>query len=319
MHRVRSATLLGNRMRIASSTIALLAAARLVLADAAPSPTLDRIKQAGRIKIGYRDDARPFSYRDQSGNPAGYSVALGLKVAEATKIAVGLDDLPIEWVPVTAENRFRLLQQGDVDLVCGADTQTLTRRKEVSFSIPIFPGGIGALLRADAPSQLKAVLSGDAPKTLPAADGTSQTMEAKTFAVVGGTTSETWLKQRLTKFGITADMARVEGYEAGVQHLLARKADVFFGDRAILLDAVKRSNSERSLSLLNRILTYEPLALTVARGDEDFRLVVDRTLSQLYRTGQINEIYAKFWGEPSASIRDFFEWNTLPDGTRVER
>ena len=47
---------------------------------AAASATLTRIKQSGRIKLGYQPDARPFSYRDQSGNAAGFSVALCRKV-----------------------------------------------------------------------------------------------------------------------------------------------------------------------------------------------------------------------------------------------
>ena len=62
----------------------------------------------------------------------------------------GLATLTVEWVPVEADDRFSGLQQGKVDLLCGADTETLARRASVDFSIPIFPGGIGALLRADA-------------------------------------------------------------------------------------------------------------------------------------------------------------------------
>jgi polar amino acid transport system substrate-binding protein len=42
-----------------------------------------------------------------------------------------------------------------VDLLCSAETEALSRRKEVSFSLPIYPSGIGALLVAGIPWQLE--------------------------------------------------------------------------------------------------------------------------------------------------------------------
>jgi ABC-type amino acid transport substrate-binding protein len=78
------------------------------------------------------------------------------------KTELGVSSLAVEWVPVTLADRFKDLQQGKVDLLCGADSATLARRKEVSFSIPIFPGGIGAMMRMDAPAPLRAILA-DAP------------------------------------------------------------------------------------------------------------------------------------------------------------
>src|SRR5512145_309785 len=129
---------------IAIVAVALLAAALLPPAQAAG--TLERAAQAGKLRLGYRADARPFSYRDESGNAAGYSVELCKMIAEAVKAEPGVSALAVEWVPVTIDGRFREVQQGRVDLLCGADTVTLARRREVSFSIPVFPGGIGALL-----------------------------------------------------------------------------------------------------------------------------------------------------------------------------
>ena len=103
------------------------------------------------------------------------------------------------------------------------------------------------------------------------------------------------------------------GYEAGVQGVLDRSSNVFFGDRAILLDAVKRSASVQDLVVLGRSFTYEPLALALGRGDEDFRLIVDRTLSRLYRSGEIGALYAKWCGEPDENALTFFRLNALPE------
>jgi ABC-type amino acid transport substrate-binding protein len=140
-----------------------------------------------------------------------------------------------------------------------------------------------------------------------------QILQEQTFSVVKGTTSEGWLAGRAKDFQIAAKVAPVESYDVGVQRVLDRTVNVFFGDRALLLDAVKRSPSGRDLVVVDRLFTHEPLALALPRGDEDFRLLVDRTLSRLYRSGEIGAIYAKWCGEPDENALTFFRWNALPD------
>jgi ABC-type amino acid transport substrate-binding protein len=316
MLRVRSAVPRDHRAGIASSAIAWVTVVLLALAVAAPASAgaLDQVKKTGRIRLGYRTDARPLSYADESGKPAGYSVALCERIVGATKADLGLADLPIDWVPVTIESRFRAVQQGDVDLLCGAETATLARRGEVDFSIPTFPGGIGALVRADAPARLREVLSGRPAQFRPYWRGTAgQILQVQTFSIVAGATSESWLAGRLKEFQLTATVAPVESYEAGVRRVLDRSSNVFFGDRAILMDAVRRNASGGDLVVLDRLFTSEPLALALARGDEDFRLVVDRTLSRLYRSGEIGALYAKWCGEPDENALTFFRLTALPE------
>src|SRR4030095_16653272 len=57
--------------------------------------TLDRIREGGELRLGHRADAPPFSYQNQSGQPAGYSVALCEKVAEAVKTELGAPALAL--------------------------------------------------------------------------------------------------------------------------------------------------------------------------------------------------------------------------------
>ena len=304
------------RVLIAMLGIAVLATSLLPFADAGPAAaagTLDRIRQAGKIELGYRDDARPFSYKDESGKAAGYSIALCEKIADDVKTELGLPSLTVDWVPVTLEGRFQDVQQGKVDLLCGADTATLTRRKDVSFSIPVFPSGIGAILRADAPAPLREVLAGR-PSSGPVWRGSpARVLEKKTFSVVTGTTSATWLADRMNAFHIDATVAPVDSYQAGIQRVLDRSSDVFFGDRPILYDAAEGGPSAGNLTVLDRLFTYEPLALALARDDEDFRLVVDRSLSKLFRSGQFKDVYVKWFGEPDDSAAIFFGLSALPE------
>jgi polar amino acid transport system substrate-binding protein len=135
----------------------------------------------------------------------------------------------------------------------------------------------------------------------------------RVLSAISGTTAETWLAERKDTLKITSEVVLVDGYAAGIDRVLSRKSDVFFGDRPILLDAARRSPSADDLVMLERLFTYEPLALALERGDEDFRLLVDRTLSELYRSGEIGDVYARWFGEPDENVLDFFRLNTLPE------
>src|SRR5258705_4030611 len=299
---------------LAVSAVVLLTTAQLVFLHAAPAPgsALSRIRETGRITFGYRADARPFSFRDDAGNAAGYSIALCQKIADQAKTDLQLPALMIRWVPVEAGSRFRALQDGQVDLLCGADTVTLARRAEVAFSIPVFPGGIGAVVRSDTPARLRDVLEGRNPQFHPTwRAAATQLLQSRDFSVVSGTTADAWLAGRMKDLDIVAAVAPVTSYGSGIERLIDRRSDVLFGERAILLEAAKRQG--RGLVVLDRLFTYEPLALALARGDEDFRLLVDRALSTAYRSGEIGSLYATSFGEPDESALTFFRPNALPE------
>jgi len=281
-------------------------------AAAAGSSTLERVKQEGKITLGYRTDVQPFSYRDRSDKPAGYSVALCQQIADQVKTELGLSALNVQWVPVTLADRLADLQQGKVDLLCGADSATLARRQEVAFSIPVFPGGIGAMMRADAAPALRDILEEAPPLSHPIWRGAPARtfLEKKTVSVVKGTTSESWLAGRLKEFDFAVNVAPVDNYEAGVQQVLNGGSDVLFADRAILLESARHSSSEE---VLNRLFTYEPFALALRRNDDDFRLIIDRTLSRFYRSKDFAKVYTAWFGKPDDSAMSFFRLMALPD------
>ena len=322
MQRKEFRTLMGYRALLAAWMVmgaTTIVAAQAKPAKAAPAAaaskgaTLDRIQRSGTIKFGYRVDARPFSFKDEAGKPAGYSVALCQSVAEAVKAAIAPAPVNVVWVAVAAPDRFNAVQGGQVDLFCGADTETLLRREQVDFSLPIFPSGIGALLRADAPERLKDLLSGKRDNSPQWRASAGQLLQAQVFTVVTGTTAEPWLASKLNGFNLTAKVVKVSGYEVGIQGVADRMANVFFGDRAILLDAAARYSPAGDLVVLDRYFTYEPLALSLARNDAGFRLVVDRAISRFYKTPQFSSAYAIWFGEPGLPTQTFFAWNSLPE------
>jgi ABC-type amino acid transport substrate-binding protein len=309
---------------MALSVIAALTVAPAAFGQAAKKKTtsastpsagaLDRIQKTGTLKLGYRADARPFSFNGEQGAPAGYSVELCQAIAEAVKSELKLPALKVEWVPVTVENRLTAVQQHQVDVQCGAVTTTLERRKQVDFSTPIFPGGVGVVVRSDAPKQLRNILSGKANDYAPTWRAVAlNVLREQVFATVPGTMAEQFMKQRSDELHVQSHITPVASYDAGIQAVLDGQASAFFAERAILLDAAKRNPATRSLTVIDRQFTYEPLALPVPRGDDDFRLLVDRTLSRLYGSPGFADLYQRWFGKPDESATTFFRWNALPE------
>jgi len=294
-------------------SLAIVSPALAQKTGAAASPTLTRIKQSGRIKFGYQADARPFSFRDQSGNPAGFTVALCKKVADEVKAELGLQTLTVEWVAVGSADRFTAVSTGKIDAFCGADSDTWSRREAVAFSLPVFPGGIGALLRKDAPERLSEVLNQRPPASPTWRASAGQLLQTQTFAVIQGTTAQTWLGAKVNEFKLASKVAPVTTYDAGIAAVLDRSASVFFADRAILLDAITHNPSGSKLEVLDRLFTYEAFALPLPRGDEGFRTLVDQTLSRLYPTSEFRTLFVQSFGEPTADIVTFYRWNTRPE------
>ena len=307
---------LSSKRSLAMTFVTLVAPSLLLPADKAHAPvlTLDRIRQSGTLHLGYYADAGPFSYQDETGKPAGYAIELCKEIAKDIKRELRAPSMAVEFVLVTGVDRYTLLQQGKLDLLCGPSVETFARRAQVSFTAPIFVGGLGALVRADAPAQIRETLSGREAPYRPQWRGSIMlALQKRTFSAVPGTTAMTWLSAKLDEFRIAAKIVPVDNYKVGVQQVLARSTDVLFGERSILLDAAKNSSASQDLLVLDRSFTVEPLAFALARDDDDFRLLVDHSLSSLSRSGQTQTFYKKFFGEPDENTLAFFRVNTLPE------
>jgi len=274
---------------------------------------LDRVRASGKLTIGYLTDARPFSYTDSANKPAGYAVTVCGKIGDAVRTELQMPNLSVNIVPVAFDQRYQAVEQGTVDILCGAEP-TLARRVSADFSIPIMLHGTGVVIRADAPTRLKQVLSGQEAKANPVWRGSSgQAPERRKVAVIGGTALEKALIDRLRMRHMIVDVVPVDHTSVGLQMVLTRQADAFFSDRALLLDAVNRNAKATQLEVLDRVFQRDQIALATQRDDGQLRLVIDRTLSQLIRSGEMQAIYRANFGEPDRSTLEMFEFVALPD------
>ncbi len=276
---------------------AALAIGLLMTVGVASAGVLDRVAQEKTIRIAYREDAPPFSFKDKIGEPAGFMVDLCRAVAKKLAEERGLPSLSVAYVPVTAADRFEAITQQKADLLCEPTSATLSRRERVDFSIPTFLDGASLIVRADSPEKL-------------------EELAGRQVGVVTGTTTEESLRNSLKDAGIGAEVVAVKTHDDGLAMLDQGKISAYFADRSILLFLIKDSKAPEKLRLADDYLSVEPYALALPKGDNDFRLAVDRALSHIYRSGEIAGIFEHTFGgkaKPSQILQTLYLISGLPD------
>lgn len=276
--------------------VAVCAAVYVLIAGHAQADVLARLSQGEPLRIGFREDAAPFSYRNDLGNPVGFSIELCGVIVRDLKKELNLPDLLVKFVPVGAEDRFTAIQDGTIDLLCGATTATLSRRELVDFSIPTFIDGASVLYRKDGPADF-------------------ESLSGQKVGVRGGTTTETALRKALADLKVDAEVVSVNDHKDGLKMLEQGDLAAYFADQGILLFLLLNSGAQDRLWLSGRFFTREPYALALPRGDDDFRLFVDRSLSRLYRDGEIGTLFTKSFGmaKPSQLVEALYLISALPE------
>jgi ABC-type amino acid transport substrate-binding protein len=286
-------------MALALGGVVAMAGCASMGPGAPPSGTLEKIKATKTIALGYRDSSVPFSYAGPTKEPMGYSVDLCTRVVQDLRSELKLPDLRPRWVPVSVETRVRALVDGTIDLECASTTNTLSRQERVDFSLTTFITGASLLTLAGS--------------------NVGDQLGAIRIAVIPGTTTEQMVKNAIASMGATAADAKlvaVNDHADGLAAVEDRRAEVYATDRAILMGLVTSASNPRQFALLDRYLSYEPYALMLRRGDPEFRLAVNRTLARLYRSGQVLDIYRRWfgqWGDPSPLTLGMYAVEGLPE------
>ncbi len=275
----------------------LICACSAPLFAAEPQGVLKKIKAAKTIALGYSESAVPFSFTGNDNRPQGYSVDLCKRIAEGIQQRLGLPELNIKWVKVDVSTRIPAVVKGQVDIECGSTTHTLTRQEKVDFSNMIFVDGGSYISKARAKI------------------ATLKDLAGKKISVIPGTTTEQVLKTALEQAEIKAEIIPVRTHAEGYSALREDRIDAYASDRIILIGLALSGIDAASYRLSDEMFSYEPYALMMRR-DFDFRLAVNRELARLYRSGDILNLYARWYGplgEPSTLLKAMYFLNALPE------
>ncbi len=264
-------------MRIILTTILLVAFFVNPLAAQELTGTLQQIKKSGKIRIGYREAEPPMSFKGKDAEPTGYTIDICKYVVTGVKDKIGTD-IRVEYVPVTAKERFDALVNNEIDILCGSTTKTLSRSELVDFTQLTFVTGASLMT-------LKGKQIND-----------TGALNGKKVGVVKGTTTAVVLRELLQKTLTLAVTASYDTAGEGMEALRKGHIDAFSADQIVLIGLASNAEDPNMFTIASVVFSYEPFALAVRRNDADFRLVADRALSRLYRSGEILQIYERWVG-----------------------
>ena len=242
--------------------------------------TLKKIKESGVIVLGHRDSSIPFSFYNNDQKPIGYSWDIAMAVTEKVKKDLGMQNLEVKPNLVTSQTRIPLVQNGTVDLECGATTNNVEREQQVDFSVGIFQAGTRLLTKKTSGIKDFADLKG------------------KNVVTTAGATSERMLKAMNADKQMGMNVVAARDVGESFQVLETGRAVAMMLDDVQLAGLVTKSKNPSEWVITGKPQSFENYGCMLRKGDPAFKKVVDDAIKDLYKSGAINKLYAKWFLNP---------------------
>jgi glutamate/aspartate transport system substrate-binding protein len=266
--------------RAISLFVATVAGLALALPVVGQEGTLKKIKDSGSITIGHRDASVPFSYYDDKQQPVGYAMDLCLKIVDAVKSDLKMPKLDVKYQLVTSANRIPLMANGTIDLECGSTTNNLERQKQVWFTITHFVTANRWVAKKSAKVHSLDDLKG------------------KTIVSTAGTTNIKQITEINGQKNLGMNIISANGHPEAFQMVETGRAVAFVMDDILLYSLAAQSRNPKDYEISKEALSVEPYGIMVRKDDAAFKKVVDGAMTSIYKSGQINAIYEKWFQKP---------------------
>jgi general L-amino acid transport system substrate-binding protein len=253
----------------AHATLALCAGLLMAWSPAAHAgKTLDAIRQRGQLLCGVSTGVPGFSAPDAKGQWSG----LDVDVCRALAAAVMGDGNKVSFTALNAQQKLTGLQSGQVDVLSRNTSWTLTRDASLglAFTAITYFDGQGFLV----PKKLKIA--------------SAKQLKNAQVCVQAGTTSEKNLSDfsRANKLGIKTVV--FDNFEASFKALFAGRCQAYTTDAsALALLRNKEAPKPDDYVILPELISKEPLAPAVRRGDDEWLSIVKWTVFALLEAEEL--------------------------------
>jgi len=246
----------------------------------AKSQTLEKIRDTGKLALGYREASIPFAYLGSDQKPVGLSLDLCAAVAEKVKSSLKLDKLDVTYVAVNASNRIPLLQNGTIDIECGSTTNTLDRQEQVAFSVATY---------VTSPRWLVLAASNISD---------SKELQGKTAVITQGSLNLSVGEKAIAeeKLGVTVMQAKDHG--ESILMLRTGRATAWFEDDILIAGLVATSPNPKTCRLLPNIYAPSYYGLMLPKDDPEFKELVDGVIKTMMASGEFTKTYNKWFMSP---------------------
>lgn len=265
---------------ISGLALAAAFAAASPWATAQQTDTLKKIKDSSTITMGVREASGAMSYSLGGGEYTGFHVEVCKKVIADMEKQLGLKKLNVRFQPVTAQNRIPLVQNGTVDLECGTTTNNSARQKDVAFAPTLYVEEVRVATKAKSGITSLAQLAN------------------RTVSATSGATAVQLIRKHERAAGV--DFKELFGKDNSEGFLLLEndRADAFVADGQILATMISQSRQSSAYVVLKEILSVEPIAIMLPKGDAPFKRMVDDSIVRMAKSGEVAKLYDKWFVQP---------------------
>jgi glutamate/aspartate transport system substrate-binding protein len=269
-------------MRIRTLSLIVAAACALTAPAGAQelTGTLAKIKETGTITLGHRDSSLPFSYYDDKQQVVGYAMDLCNKIVDAVKVELKMPNLKVALNPVTSATRIPLMANGTVDLECGSTTNNLERQKQVAFTITHFVTANRFVSKKS--NNIKTVAD----------------LKGKTVVSTSGTTNIKQINEINTAQNLGMTILPAKDHAEAFLMVETDRAAAFVMDDILLASLAASSKDPSLYQISDEALSVEPYGIMLRKDDAAFKKVVDDAMTAVYKSGEINAIYDKWFTKP---------------------
>lgn len=244
------------------------------------SGTLKKVKDSGSISLGVRETSVPFNYQDDKQNYHGYSLDLCMKIVDLVRKELAMPDIKVNLTSTTAATRIPLLANGTTDLQCDGASTTVERQKQVAFSPTIFITG----------SRLLAKKSSHVDKL--------DDLKGQTVVSMSGTTNIKQVSELNNKRKLGMNILAVTEHSEGFLMVETGRAVAYVNDDIHLAALIASSKNPDDYAISKESLSVDPYGLMFRRADPEFKKVVDKAITDVFKSGEIEKIYAKWFQSP---------------------
>jgi glutamate/aspartate transport system substrate-binding protein len=240
--------------------------------------TLKKIKETGAVTIGFRESSIPFSYLDDSQKPIGFAIDICLKIVEAVKKELKLENLKTEFNPVTSSTRIPLLANGTIDLECGSTTNNADRLKQVAFTNTHFLTATRYVSKKS--SKLTAI----------------DDLKGKTVASTAGTTNIKQLTEANAARGLGINIVPAKEHAESFLMVETDRAVAAVLDDILLASFVAGSKDPDAYVISKDAFSRpEPYGIMLRKDDPAFKKLADAATAALYTGGEGLKLYDKWF------------------------
>lgn len=233
-------------------------------------------------KIAGQKAFPPFSYVNQEDSLTGINIELMERVADET-------GLTFEFVPMELKEAEEALQRGDIDAIAGM-TYSLEKDQDFDFSTPYFTMSDSLVIPKDRADEVS---------------GIEDLRDAHIVLQNETPGLNTLINLRNTNFTLVTNQYN------GLFMLWNQRADVLIGNKWTSTFFLNKYNIEDEYVVLDIVLDPADYAIAVREGNEPFRTKIDKAITDLKATGEINQLIEKWMKSDNEEVARLQHFITL--------